>query len=55
MTLAGVNAWVGPALATHVHTIFMLRKVFYCAKLSDKQSVKLIFMFDRLRTGHSKS
>ena len=32
---------------------FMLHKVFYCAKLSNKQSAKVICTFDRLRTAHS--
>ena len=32
---------------------FMLHKVFYYAKLSNKQSAKVICTFDRLRTAYS--
>ena len=33
----------------------MLHKVFYCTKLSNKQSAKVICRFDRLRTAYRKS
>ena len=33
---------------------FMLDKVFYCARLSNKQSAKVICRFDRHRTADSK-
>ena len=33
---------------------FMPHKVFYCAKLSNKQSAKVIYKLDKLRTSHSK-
>ena len=33
----------------------MQHKIFYCVKLSNKQSAKVICRFDRLRTAHSKS
>ena len=38
-----------PTYAKH----FMLLKVFYCAKLNNKQNGKVIYRLDRLRTVHS--
>ena len=33
--------------------IFLLHKIFYCAKVSNEQSAKVICRFDRLRAAHS--
>ena len=52
VTLAVANSRVSLESEAHAHKTFMLHKAFYCAKLSNKQSAKVICMFDRLRTAH---
>ena len=55
--LAIANRPVSLMLAAHAHTkYFMLRKVTSIVQqLSNKQSAKMICMFDRLRKTHNKS
>ena len=55
VTLVVANSSISLMSVADTHKILMLHKVFYCVKLSNKQSTKVICRSDRLRTAHSKS
>ena len=53
--LAIANDWLISRWPPTYANYFMLHKVFYCAKLSNKKSAKVICRLDKPRTTNSKS